>query len=205
MTRNDPVHIGTYALRGAIAAMAMTGMRVVTVGLNLLPKDPPEEVFEDALPQFLELVPREYRDEAIELAHRDYGGARRPARGRPRARSDRRARRRVRLLTSDETTARTADTCANCGRVIVLGPRVRAGHVDTTAARYKTRFHAVGSYSFSSITTNGAANGILLDAMGSSAFSATGGSIVGATMRGVDINAGEKRREGKLRFVSWAA
>ena len=26
---------------GAIAAMAMTGMRVVTVGLNLLPKDPP--------------------------------------------------------------------------------------------------------------------------------------------------------------------
>jgi hypothetical protein len=73
MTRNDPVHIGTHALRGAIAAMAMTGMRVVTVGLNLLPKDPPEEIFEDALPQFLELVPREYRDEAIELAHWGYG------------------------------------------------------------------------------------------------------------------------------------
>lgn len=73
MTRNDPLHIGTYALRGAIAAMAMTGMRVVTVGLNLLPKDPPEEIFEDALPQFLELVPREYWDEAIELAHWGYG------------------------------------------------------------------------------------------------------------------------------------
>jgi uncharacterized membrane protein YagU involved in acid resistance len=73
MTRNDPAHLGTYALRGAIAAMAMTGMRVVTVGLNLLSKDPPEEIFEDALPQFLELVPREYRDEAIELAHWGYG------------------------------------------------------------------------------------------------------------------------------------
>ena len=73
MIRNDPVHIGTYALRGAIAAMAMTGMRVVTVGLNLLPKVPPEEIFEDALPQFLELVPREYWDEAIELAHWGYG------------------------------------------------------------------------------------------------------------------------------------
>ena len=73
MTRNDPAHLGTYALRGAIAAMAMTGMRVVTVGLKLLPKDPPEEIFEDALPHLLALVPREYRDEAIELAHWGYG------------------------------------------------------------------------------------------------------------------------------------
>jgi hypothetical protein len=73
MTRNHPAHLGTYALRGAIGAMAMTAMRVVTVRLNLLPKDPPEEIFEDALPQFLELVPREYRGEAIELAHWGYG------------------------------------------------------------------------------------------------------------------------------------
>jgi uncharacterized membrane protein YagU involved in acid resistance len=73
MTRNHPARLGTYALRGAIGAMAMTAMRVVTARLNLLPKDPPEEIFEDALPQFLELVPREYRDEAIELAHWVYG------------------------------------------------------------------------------------------------------------------------------------
>jgi uncharacterized membrane protein YagU involved in acid resistance len=53
--------------------MAMTAMRVVTARLNLLAKDPPEEIFEDALPQFLELVPREYRNEAIELAHWAYG------------------------------------------------------------------------------------------------------------------------------------
>ena len=73
MTHSDPAHLGTYALRGAIAAMAMTGMRVMTVGLNLLPKDPPQEIFEDALPHFLELVPRQYREEAVELAHWGYG------------------------------------------------------------------------------------------------------------------------------------
>jgi uncharacterized membrane protein YagU involved in acid resistance len=73
VTGNSPADLGMYALRGAIAAMAMTGMRVVTVGFNLLPKDPPDEVFEDGLPHLLELVPREYRDEAIELAHWGYG------------------------------------------------------------------------------------------------------------------------------------
>ena len=73
MTRDSPADLGTYALRGAIAAMAMTGMRVVTVGLDLLPKDPPEEIFEDALPHLLELVPHEYREEAIELAHWGFG------------------------------------------------------------------------------------------------------------------------------------
>jgi uncharacterized membrane protein YagU involved in acid resistance len=73
MIRNHPAHVGTYALRGAIGAMAMTAMRVVTARLNLLSKDPPEEIFEDALTQFLELVPREYRDQAIEVAHWGYG------------------------------------------------------------------------------------------------------------------------------------
>jgi hypothetical protein len=72
---DEPAVVGTYSLRGAIAAMAMTGMRVVTVGLGLLPRDPPEEIFEDALPQFLEVIPPEYRDEAIELAHWGYGAA----------------------------------------------------------------------------------------------------------------------------------
>jgi uncharacterized membrane protein YagU involved in acid resistance len=71
----DDALLGTYLLRGAIAAMAMTGMRVVTTGLGLLPKDPPEEIFEDALPQFLETIPAEFREEAIELAHWGYGAA----------------------------------------------------------------------------------------------------------------------------------
>jgi uncharacterized membrane protein YagU involved in acid resistance len=73
MTCNHPAHLGKCALRGAIGAMAMTAMRIVTARLNLLPKDPPEEILEDALPQILELLPREYRDQAIELAHWGYG------------------------------------------------------------------------------------------------------------------------------------
>jgi hypothetical protein len=71
----DAPVVGTYMLRGAIAAMAMTGMRVVTVGLGLLPKDPPEEIFEDALPHYLEPIPPEFRNEFIELAHWGYGAA----------------------------------------------------------------------------------------------------------------------------------
>ena len=75
MNDEAAAHVGTYALRGTIAAMAMTGMRVVTCGLGLLPRDPPEEIFEDALPHFLEVVPPDYRNEAIELAHWGYGAA----------------------------------------------------------------------------------------------------------------------------------
>ena len=36
MTDSSPASLGMYALRGVIAAMAMTGMRVVTVGFDLL-------------------------------------------------------------------------------------------------------------------------------------------------------------------------
>lgn len=53
--------------------MAMTGMRQVTTGLGLLPKVPPEEIFEEALPALLEPIPPDYRHEAIELAHWAYG------------------------------------------------------------------------------------------------------------------------------------
>jgi uncharacterized membrane protein YagU involved in acid resistance len=53
----------------------MTGMRVVTVGLGLLAKEPPEEVFEDALPHYLALIPPHVRGAFIELAHWAYGAA----------------------------------------------------------------------------------------------------------------------------------
>lgn len=72
---SEPAVTGTYTLRGAIAAMAMTGMRVVTTGLGLLPKPPPDEIFEDAVPQLLEAVPPPYRETAVELAHWGYGAA----------------------------------------------------------------------------------------------------------------------------------
>ena len=62
-----------FAARGTIAAMAMTGMRVVTTGVGLLPKPPPEEIFSEALPHLLKAIPPDYRDEAIEIAHWTYG------------------------------------------------------------------------------------------------------------------------------------
>ena len=66
--------------------------------------------------------------------------------------------------------------------------------VTTTTGTAVNLNNAVGSYSFSSISTNGAASGILLNAMGAStSCSATSGSIVGATARGVDINGGTAR------------
>lgn len=65
----------SFAARGTIAAMAMSGMRVVTTGVGLLPKPPPEEIFSEALPHFLEAIPPDYRDEVIEVAHWSYGAA----------------------------------------------------------------------------------------------------------------------------------
>lgn len=53
--------------------MAMTGMRRITRGFGLLPKVPPEEVFEEGIPGVLEQVPVEHRDELVELAHWGYG------------------------------------------------------------------------------------------------------------------------------------
>ncbi len=61
------------ALRGAVGAMAMAGMRRITRGFGLLPKVPPEEVFEEGIPGALGQIPVEHRDEAVELAHWGYG------------------------------------------------------------------------------------------------------------------------------------
>jgi hypothetical protein len=63
------------ALRGVVAAMAMTGVRRVTTGFGLVDKAPPELIAREAFPHILAFVPRDYQDEAIELAHWAYGGA----------------------------------------------------------------------------------------------------------------------------------
>ena len=57
------------AIRGTVAAMAMTGMRRMTTGLGLVQQTPPEALVEEARPGFLARVPTERRDEAIELVH----------------------------------------------------------------------------------------------------------------------------------------
>ena len=66
--------IGRAAARGVIAAMAMTGVRRVSVGLGLVHQAPPEEIAEHGVPHIFDAIPSEYRDEAIELAHWAYGG-----------------------------------------------------------------------------------------------------------------------------------
>lgn len=63
------------ALRGAVAAMAMTGMRVVTVGLGIVEEPPPQAIFRQRARGLLRLVPRKRRSAAIELAHWGYGAA----------------------------------------------------------------------------------------------------------------------------------
>src|SRR5262249_12963121 len=50
--------------------------------------------------------------------------------------------------------------------------------------------NAAGTYVFSSVSTNGAANGILLDTLGTSSVTVNGGSIVNASTRGIDVNGG---------------
>lgn len=63
------------ALRGVIAATAMTGLRAVTQNLGLVPKSPPEAVVEDGSQQDLDakLGPQQ-REVVVQAAHWGYGG-----------------------------------------------------------------------------------------------------------------------------------
>lgn len=70
---HDRRPIADAALRGIVAAMAMSGLRTITKGLGLVPKTPPEEIFEEGVPRLLARIPAEHREEAIELAHWSYG------------------------------------------------------------------------------------------------------------------------------------
>jgi hypothetical protein len=62
-------------LRGAIAAMAMTGMRAFTVDLGLVEQTPPEAIFKQRARGLIRRVPRGRRRSALELAHWSYGAA----------------------------------------------------------------------------------------------------------------------------------
>jgi hypothetical protein len=61
------------ALRGAIAAMAMTGMRVLTVDLGIVQETPPRAIIRQRARGLLRRVPSEKRRSAIEVAHWGYG------------------------------------------------------------------------------------------------------------------------------------
>ncbi len=61
------------AARGAIAAMAMSGLRRLTGSLGMLPATPPESVLERTAPAAFHRVPVRLRPAAVELVHWTYG------------------------------------------------------------------------------------------------------------------------------------
>ena len=73
MRHDDSHSFADAAWRGAVAAMAMSGVRELTTSLGLVEKPPPEEIAEEGVPQLLAPVPAAYRDAAVELAHWGYG------------------------------------------------------------------------------------------------------------------------------------
>ena len=73
---DGPGHAGEIAhgsLRGAIAAAAMTGMRVLTVELGLVGETPPRAIARQRARGLMKRVPRRRRRAALELSHWAYG------------------------------------------------------------------------------------------------------------------------------------
>jgi hypothetical protein len=63
------------AMRGAVAAMAMTGMRAFTTHVGLVDEAPPRAIFRQKARGLARMVPRKKRRAAEELAHWGYGAA----------------------------------------------------------------------------------------------------------------------------------
>ncbi len=62
-------------VRGAIAAMAMSGMRAFTVDLGIVKQTPPQAILKQRARGLIRRVPRGRRKAAVELAHWSYGAA----------------------------------------------------------------------------------------------------------------------------------
>ena len=70
MNVGELAHAG---LRGAIAAMAMSGMRTVTTRFGLVEETPPRAIIRQRAGVLLRRVPRKQRQGVIELFHWSYG------------------------------------------------------------------------------------------------------------------------------------
>jgi hypothetical protein len=73
--RERVAEVAHGALRGGIAAMAMTGMRAVTADVGLIEQTPPEAIAKQKARGLIRRVPRGRRRSAIVLAHCAYGAA----------------------------------------------------------------------------------------------------------------------------------
>jgi hypothetical protein len=73
MSVNSSAEVAHAGLRGAIAAMAMTGMRTFTVDVGIVEQTPPDAILRKRASGLLERVPEDRRRASIELAHWAYG------------------------------------------------------------------------------------------------------------------------------------
>ena len=67
--------VARAAARGVVAAMAMSGMREVTMGLGLVKQTPPDAVMQQQTGGMIARVPERHRRVAVQLAHWTYGAA----------------------------------------------------------------------------------------------------------------------------------
>jgi hypothetical protein len=67
-----PAELAHAGVRGAVAAMAMTGMRTFTEAMDLVDDTPPKAIFKK-LPALRRLIPRDKRRGVVEAAHWGYG------------------------------------------------------------------------------------------------------------------------------------
>jgi hypothetical protein len=73
MSVNSAGEVAHAGLRGAIAAMAMTGMRTFTVDVAIVEQTPPDAILRKRASGLLKRVPEDRRRASIELAHWAYG------------------------------------------------------------------------------------------------------------------------------------
>lgn len=71
MARTTPVARG--GARGALAAMAMSGMRQATTSLGIVEKPPPDWILERTVPRLFSRVPIDRRPAVVQLIHWSYG------------------------------------------------------------------------------------------------------------------------------------
>ena len=68
-----PQEVAHAAMRGVIAAMAMTGVRAFTVDLGIVEQTPPQAILKQRARGLIRRVPRGRRRAAVELCHWGYG------------------------------------------------------------------------------------------------------------------------------------
>lgn len=66
-------NVARAAVRGLVASMAMTGLRVVTTRSGLLDRTPPQTITEQAAPSEITELPQRQRELVTELVHWGYG------------------------------------------------------------------------------------------------------------------------------------